>query len=375
MSTPQSVADVYFTDMRCPMDYSLLTKMKKLLRAAGLESLDVAGKFVAIKMHFGEPGNLAFLRPNFARCVADMIRERGGLPFLTDCNTLYVGRRKHALEHLAAAQENGFSPLSTGCQMIIGDGLKGTDDVEVPVPNGEIFTTARIGRTIMDADVFISLNHFKGHKRTGFGGAIKNVGMGCGSRAGKMAMHSCSKPVVTAEKCRSCGACMRFCAQQAIGWDAQRKARIDQEACVGCGRCIGICNHDAIFSPIDAASDILNARMAEYAAAVLHDRPHFHISIANNISPCCDCHGGNDTAIVPDIGIFASADPVALDQACIDAVNAAPVIGSSLLGQCERSHGDCFTDIHPDTHGASQLEHAERIGLGTRRYTLHTIEA
>ena len=145
MSTPQSVADVYFTDMRCPMDYSLLTKMKKLLRAAGLDALDVDGKFVAIKMHFGEPGNLAFLRPNFARCVADMIRERGGLPFLTDCSTLYVGRRKHALEHLAAAQENGFNPLSVGCQLLIGDGLKGTDDVEVPVPNGEIFKTARIG--------------------------------------------------------------------------------------------------------------------------------------------------------------------------------------------------------------------------------------
>lgn len=364
---------VYFADMRCPMDYSLLTKMRKLLRTAGLMQMDLVGKFVAIKMHFGEPGNLAFLRPNFAKCVADMVREQGGLPFLTDCSTLYVGRRKHALEHLAAAQENGFSPLSTGCQLIIGDGLRGTDDVEAPVPGGEIFRTARIGRVIMDADVLISLNHFKGHKRTGFGGAIKNVGMGCGSRAGKMAMHCCGKPVVTAEKCRACGACMRFCAQGAIGWDAGGKAAIDQNVCVGCGRCIGVCNHDAIFSAIDAASDMLNARMAEYAAAVLHGRPHFHISVANNISPCCDCHGGNDAAIVPDIGIFASQDPVALDQACIDAVNAAPVIPGSLLGQCDRGTGDRFADLHPGTHGDSQVAHAERIGLGSRRYELITV--
>ncbi|WP_300709213.1 DUF362 domain-containing protein [uncultured Desulfovibrio sp.] len=370
-----SASPVYFADMRCPMDYSLLTKMQKLLRAAGLTRMDLAGKFVAIKMHFGEPGNLAFLRPNFAKCVADMVREQGGLPFLTDCSTLYVGRRRHALEHLAAAQENGFSPLSTGCQLLIGDGLRGTDEVEVPVPGGEIFRTARIGRVIMDADVLISLNHFKGHKRTGFGGAIKNVGMGCGSRAGKMAMHCCGKPVVAPEKCRGCGICMRFCGQQAIGWDDGHRAVIDQEACVGCGRCIGACSQDAISSAIDAASDKLNARMAEYAAAVLHGRPHFHISVANNISPCCDCHGGNDAAIVPDIGIFASHDPVALDQACIDAVNAAPVIATSRLGQCRRDSGDCFTDLHPDTHGTSQVEHAERIGLGSRRYELITVSA
>ena len=199
-----SASKVYFTDMRCPVGTGLLDKLKKLTEKAGIDSIDMDSKFVAIKIHFGEPGNLSFLRPNFAKVVADKVTSLGGRPFLTDCNTLYVGRRKHALEHLAAAQENGFSPLSTGCQMIIADGLKGTDEMEVPLEGCDHFQSAFIGRAIMDADIFISLTHFKGHELTGFGGAIKNIGMGCGSRAGKMAMHSIGKPSIDAEKCRGC---------------------------------------------------------------------------------------------------------------------------------------------------------------------------
>ena len=210
-----SASKVYFTDMRCPVGTGLLDKLKKLIEKAGIDSIDMDSKFVAIKIHFGEPGNLSFLRPNFAKMVADKVTSLGGRPFLTDCNTLYVGRRKHALEHLAAAQENGFSPLSTGCQMIIADGLKGTDEMEVPLEGCDHFQSAFIGRAIMDADIFISLTHFKGHELTGFGGAIKNIGMGCGSRAGKMAMHSIGKPGIDAEKCRGCKTCTHYCAQSA----------------------------------------------------------------------------------------------------------------------------------------------------------------
>lgn len=158
-----SASKVYFTDMRCKVGTSLLDKLDRLMLAAGMDTIDFENKFTAIKLHFGEPGNLSFLRPNFARTVADRVRALGGKPFLTDCNTLYVGRRKEALEHMTAANENGFSPMTTGCQIIIGDGLKGTDDVEVPVNGGRILKTAFIGRAIMDADIFISLNHFKGH--------------------------------------------------------------------------------------------------------------------------------------------------------------------------------------------------------------------
>lgn len=163
-----SASKVFFTDMRCKVGVSLLEKLDKLMLAAGIESIDFENKFVAIKMHFGEPGNLSFLRPNFAKAVADRVKALGGKPFLTDCNTLYVGRRKDALEHMTAANENGFSMLSTGCQIIIADGLKGTDDVEVPVKGGKILKSAFIGRAIMDADIFISLTHFKGHELTGF---------------------------------------------------------------------------------------------------------------------------------------------------------------------------------------------------------------
>ena len=170
-------SNVYYTDFRCPVGTSLLEKLRRLCLAAGIRQLDMEGKFVAIKMHFGELGNLAFLRPNYAKVVADLCKEQGGMPFLTDCNTLYPGSRKNALEHLTCAQLNGFWPMTTGCQVLIADGLRGTDEVEVPVPNGEYCKTAKIGRAIMDADVFISLTHFKGHESTGFGGALKAGGL------------------------------------------------------------------------------------------------------------------------------------------------------------------------------------------------------
>ncbi len=368
-----AASKVYFTDMRCKVGVSLLDKLDKLIRAAGIETIDFENKFVAIKMHFGEPGNLSFLRPNFARTVVERVKALGGRPFLTDCNTLYVGRRKHALEHLDAANENGFSPLSTGCQIIIADGLKGTDDVEVPLEGCTEFKSARIGRAIMDADIFISLTHFKGHEMTGFGGTIKNIGMGCGSRAGKMAMHCLGKPTVDHEKCRGCRTCSRFCAQSAISYGEDHKATINHDLCVGCGRCIATCNFDAISSKNDADSGILNRRMAEYTKAVVQGRPCFHISIVNQVSPCCDCHGENDAAVVPDIGMFASFDPVALDKACIDAVNSAPVIASSVLGQCDHGAHDHFTSIHPTTDWRSQIRHAEEIGLGTAEYELITL--
>ena len=241
--------------------------------------------------------------------------------------------------------------------------------IALAISLGEYVKEAKIGRAIMDADIFISMNHFKGHEATGFGGALKNIGMGCGSRAGKMAMHCNGKPSIDAEKCVGCRTCTRYCAQGAISI-AERKARIDHEKCVGCGRCIGVCNFSAIASAIDANSSDVNSRMAEYAKAVVDGRPHFHISIINQVSPCCDCHGENDAPVVPDLGIFASFDPVALDHACIDAVNAAPIIASSALGQCDHIHHDHFTNIHPTTDWRSQIAHAEAIGLGNGEYEL-----
>lgn len=224
---------VYFTDMHTKQGVSLLDKLEKLIKAAGIADINFNNKFVAIKIHFGELGNLAFLRPNFAKRVVDVIKPLGGKPFLTDCNTLYVGTRKNALDHLDTAYENGFSPLSVGCQVIIADGLKGTDEKIVPLSGTEFVKEAKIGHAIMDADIFISLNHFKGHELTGFGGAIKNIGMGCGSRAGKMEQHQSGKPDVDADKCAKCRACAKICAQDAISYDEQGIAHIDHNKCVG----------------------------------------------------------------------------------------------------------------------------------------------
>lgn len=369
---------VYFTDLRARPGTNLLKKLEKLIRTAGIGQINMENKFVAIKMHFGEPGNLTFLRPNYAKVVADVVKSLGGLPFLTDCNTLYVGRRKHALEHIEAAYENGFSPFSTGCQILIGDGLKGTDDVEVPVQGGEYIKTAKIGRAIMDADVFISLSHFKGHESTGFGGAIKNIGMGCGSRAGKMEQHYSGKPLVHSELCRGCGCCAKDCGQDAISFDENHKAVIDWNKCVGCGRCLGRCNFDAIYNASRSANEELNCKMAEYAKAVVDGRPHFHISLVMDISPYCDCHGENDVPILPDVGMFASFDPVALDRACADACLKQQPMPGSLLAErmadphfCD--HGDHFENTTPNSCWKSCLEHAEKIGLGTQSYELKVI--
>ena len=391
-------AKVYYTNLRTYGRESQLDKLKRLIRKAGIGQIDFENKFVAIKIHFGELGNLSFLRPNYARAVADVVKELGGRPFLTDCNTLYVGSRKNALEHIDCAYQNGFTPYATGCQVIIADGLKGTDETLVPVKNGEYVKEAKIGHALMDADIVISLTHFKGHEQAGFGGCMKNLGMGGGSRAGKMEQHSSGKPGVDHGKCIGCRACERICAHGAISFMATRErelkggkvvtvpvATIDHGRCVGCGRCIGACNQDAIRPGSGSAVDELNCKIAEYTQAVVQDRPNFHISIAMDISPNCDCHAENDTPIVPDLGMFASFDPVAIDQAAIDMALSAPPLPNAELtdvrakleaegGVPERCQHDHFNLTHPDTNWRSMIEHAEKIGLGTSHYELIEVE-
>ena len=370
-------AKVYFTDFRTPYGGDTMPgKLKKLIRKAGIAQLNLEGQFVAIKIHFGELGNVSYLRPNYARAVVDVVKELGGKPFLTDCNTLYPGSRKNALEHLYCAWENGFTPLTVGCPILIGDGLKGTDDIEVPVRGGEYVKNAKIGRAVMDADVIISMTHFKGHEATGFGGALKNLGMGCGSRAGKKEQHNNGKAYVQQEICRGCRRCMRECANNGLVFDPEtRKMHVDKEHCVGCGRCVGACNFDAIDFEDPNSNQMLNYRIAEYAKAVVDGRPQFHISLVMDISPNCDCHGENDAPILPDVGMFASFDPLALDQACVDACMKCEPLPNSQLGEHMRDphfvdHHDHFTNSTPELEWQSCLSHAEKIGLGTRDYEL-----
>ena len=368
---------VYFTNLRTTPSSNLLDKMERLVKRAGITNIDFKNQFVAIKIHFGEPGNLAYIRPNYAARMATLLRSLGAKPFLTDCNTLYSGRRSNAVDHLESAMENGFNPISAKCEVIIADGLKGTDYREIEI-NGEYCKAPKIGAAIVDADIVLTMNHFKGHEQTGFGGALKNLGMGCASVGGKLELHSASQPIVDRENCKSCNICVKHCAHDAIHLDGSKIATIDYEKCVGCGQCVALCQYDAAVMGDGDTSERLNYKIAEYSKAVLLDKPNFHISFIMNVSPECDCWNHNDAAIVPDLGIAASFDPVALDKACADIVINAPILetGNRLSDSPHHDHlegCDKFHIIHPETNWQAGLEHAEKIGLGTQEYELITV--
>jgi len=367
---------VFFTNLRAKPSHNLLKKLEVLVEKAGIGSIDFDRKIVALKIHFGEPGNLAYLRPNYAARIVSLLKEKGAISFLTDCNTLYYGRRSNAPMRLDAAFENGYNPLATGCPVIIGDGVKGTEFREIAL-DLEFCGSAKIGSAIADSDIIISLNHFKGHELTGFGGALKNLGMGCASVGGKLFLHSGSSPEIFEKNCTGCRICEKYCAHDAIKVGKDKIASIDYEKCVGCGQCVAVCQYDSARVVWKSSSETVSKRIAEYTLAVVKGKPAFHINFIMNVSPNCDCWGFNDYPLVPDIGIAASFDPVALDQACADLVNAAPALpGSSICD--DHKHGDLqgedkFKRAHPDTFWQAGLAHGVKIGLGSTEYELITV--
>lgn len=364
---------VYFTNLRANSSINLLQKFKKLITKAGINEIDFTNRMTAIKIHFGEPGNLAYIRPNYARVLADLIRDLNGKPFLTDTNTLYSGQRANAIDHFSAAEQNGFNSTVTNCPIIIADGLKGNDTTYIDI-NQDFIVTAKIGSVIADADIIISMNHFKGHELTGFGGALKNIGMGCASVEGKKEQHSSSHPKIVEENCTSCNRCVINCAHKAIHLNTTHVAEINHDLCIGCGQCIAVCQDNAAQVVWDASSEILNKKMAEYSLAVLKGKPSFHINFILNVSPDCDCWGYNDYPMVPDIGIAASFDPVALDMASANLVKEAPILLNSRISKnLNADHGcthDKFKMAHPNTSWDVGLEHAEKIRIGVRDYKL-----
>ena len=364
---------VYFTDLHTDDGNSLIDKAEKLAVAAGIDNITMKDRLVAIKIHFGEPGNLSFLRHNYAARIARMVSARGGIPFVTDANTLYKGSRADAVHHLLAAAENGYSLTTVGCPVVIADGLKGYDHREIPI-NLKHFDKAYIASGIADADVVISLNHFKGHVETGFGGAIKNVGMGSGSREGKFRMHCGATPEVNREKCVGCGACAAHCAYEAALLDETNKAYIREERCVGCGQCVASCNFGALRISWDQGGQDLGERIAEYALATLQSKEHLHMNFIVDVSPLCDCVDHNDVAIVPNIGILASRDPVALDVASADLTTQAPgnpgsAVGEHLAGS-DGTGLDKFMALYPESNWRESMAYAEKIGLGSASYEL-----
>jgi uncharacterized Fe-S center protein len=328
---------------------------------------------VAVKLHFGERGNHAFVRPIFIRRIVEEIKGCQGKPFLADSSTLYPGSRKEAVSALTCAIENGFAYAVVGAPLIMCDGLRGHTAIEVPIV-GEFFSKVQIGAEIAEADALVVVSHFKCHELTGFGGALKNLGMGCSSRQGKLQQHSNVAPEVAEQLCTGCGLCLNACVHQAVTI-LEGRARIVPERCVGCGRCISLCLQKAIKVKWNEAAPMVMKKMCEFALGAVKGKEEksIYLNFITQVSPACDCYGHADAPIVNDIGICASTDPVAIDQGCADLVNAAPGNRNTALKSGFEPGGDKFRGVSPDIDWETQLEHAEKIGLGSRGYELVTI--
>jgi uncharacterized Fe-S center protein len=359
------MSEVFFTNTRCKPHRGMVEKLRELGEKVGLSEVVERKDLVAIKTHFGEAGSTAFVPVMYLRRIVTTVKESGGKPFLTDAGTLYVGSRSNAINHLLNAASHGFTQETLGAPIIIADGLKGHDFVEIEV-NGEILDKVKIASAAAHADALIVVSHLTGHELTAFGCAIKNVGMGLGSRGGKQQMHSDIKPEVNTDRCTACAECLRWCPAGAIsleGKGKERKAVIDHDVCIGCGECTVMCFEGAIAARL--ASDLITAqhRIVEYAAGVLKgkEKKSAFFNFLLRITPACDCWDFSDAPMVEDVGIVASRDIVAVEQASIDLVNKA-------------ADRDIFNEMFPAANWPAQLEYAEAMGLGSREYELVPID-
>lgn len=363
-------SNVYFIDFRANVQKNFMSKLQALLGAAGLPQVIGDRDLTAVKIHFGEMGNAAFIRPIYVRQIVAAIKHAGGVPFLTDANTLYVGTRSDAAHHLTTAVQNGFAYAVVEAPLVIADGLRGKSEAPVAV-HGKHFESVYIGKEIVEADAYISVAHFKGHELSGFGGAIKNTGMGAASRKGKLAMHSTVSPQVNAENCIGCEECVEHCSQQALSV-SQELAVVDVGKCIGCGECILICPNAAIEIKWDQEIPSFLQGMVEYTAGVLKNKAgkSLFINFITDVSPACDCYPANDAPIVKNIGVVASTDPIAVDQASVDLVNAEPALANSQLNVNTEPGGDKFKGLYPKVDWPIQLEYGQQLGLGSREYEL-----
>jgi uncharacterized Fe-S center protein len=363
---------VWFAPVRTAGKESLVTRCGKLAERAGLRDVIAKDDFVAIKLHFGETGNTGFLSPIFAREVVRLVKEAGGRPFLTDANTLYTGKRANAVDHIACAIHHGFSFATVDAPIIIADGLDGRDSVEVPIAGSRHFETVRIGAAVMHADALVVMTHVKGHELTGLGGAFKNVGMGLGSRSAKQRMHADFEPSIIGDKCTRCGRCVEGCSVAAMTMDHD-SAVVDLEICIGCGECVARCAYGAIDTQWKTDPQVAQEKIVDHAAAVLEAKKNkvLYLSFITNVTPDCDCWDFSDAPLVADIGVLASLDPVAIDQAAYDLVVAAPGAAGG-RGEGMAAGEDKFVKV-TGIDGSRTLEYAEERGLGTRCYELKTL--
>lgn len=364
---------VYFHGLASGDKRRLHGKIADLLGKLPLSTAVSKGDLTAVKLHFGERGNKAYVPPPLVKPVVEAIKKAGARPFLTDANTLYVGSRSDSAAHLETAHLHGFSFEAMGCPVIIADGLRGGSYVEVEV-DGRHLKKVKLAHDLAKADAIVCVTHFKGHELAGFGGSIKNLGMGGGARGAKLAMHSDIVPQIKAEKCTACGRCAQNCPAGAIR--VKKHARIDPKKCIGCGSCIVVCPEHAVRNGWDSGPRAMQEKMAEHLAgfAKLHKGKMAYLNFIINVSPACDCYGRTDPYIVPDIGVCASLDPVAVDQASVDLVNRAEGLKGTALKKALKPGTDKFRDIYPDVDWSIQLRYAEELGLGSREYRLVEIE-
>jgi uncharacterized protein len=352
MKSPVYFIPVVSSDTR----ETINAKLKLLLEKSKVLDVIQGDDRVAVKVHFGEEGNTAFVKPEHVRVICDAIGAKGAKAFLTDTNTLYRGRRTRAEDHLALAHEHGFTEKATGVNVLIPDEANKENIVHVPL-HWKHIQQAKVARLFIEADALVASSHFKGHMLTGFGGALKNIGMGCATREGKLMQHCDVAPAVYPDKCVVCGACEQICPTGAIRIE-QAKPLLDRSKCIGCANCVGVCPSLALF--VDMGSgDIVQSKMVEYVAAVLKGKENkvAFINFAINIRQECDCWGMENPRIGPDVGILASRDPVSIDQASFDLVNKA----------CGK---DVFREAHPDQNASVQLQYAQELGLGRAEYEL-----
>lgn len=352
------MSKVYFTAVKESDDTRVvIDKLSRLLDASKVLDCVREKDSVAVKIHFGEEGNTGHVRPQFAGVVCERIAAKKAVPFLADTNALYHGRRANSGDHLKLAAEHGFTKDVCKADIVIPDDSDKANVSDIGIKRDYI-EIARVAKCFVDADALVGIAHFKGHIMTGFGGALKNIGMGCASREGKLAQHSDVAPIIDLDRCAGCGECVKSCPPNAL-YLRGHKVYIDPAKCIGCATCIAVCERGAIDVNWESGGSSIQERMVEYASAVLKDksRKSAFINFATKITKECDCLAKDDPRIAPDVGIFASSDPVSIDQACYDAVNKA----------CGR---DIFREAHPNRDGSKQLRHAQDLGLGEIRYEL-----
>lgn len=336
-------------------------KLKRLLEESRVLDFILPNSKVAVKMHFGEEGNTGFVKPEYLRLLCDKISNQGASAFISDTNTLYSGRRTNSSDHLKLCHEHGFTREITGAEIIVPDDNKKENTIDIPI-NRKFIKTAKLARIFVDADAIMGVSHFKGHLMTGFGGALKNLGMGCACRIGKLQQHSDISPVVYEQKCTGCAECEKTCPANAISMQ-NNKSVINGLKCIGCATCIAVCPFSAIEVPWESGGATIQEKMIEYTAAVMRNKKGKagFLNFAIKITKECDCLSKDDPRIAPDLGILASVDPVSIDKASFDLVN----------HSCGR---DIFKELHPQRDGTKQLKYAQELGLGSMDYELIEVD-